>query len=38
VLRYRIDEDKHAVIVLDIVPRADASHPGRACAQRVTTP
>jgi mRNA interferase RelE/StbE len=29
-VRYRIDEDKHAVIVLDIVPRADAYHPGRA--------
>jgi mRNA-degrading endonuclease RelE of RelBE toxin-antitoxin system len=27
---YRIDEDKHAVIVLDIVPRADAYDPGRA--------
>jgi hypothetical protein len=37
-VRYRIDEDKHAVIVLDIVARADASHPGRARAQRVTTP
>jgi mRNA interferase RelE/StbE len=29
-VRYRIDEDKHAVIVLDIVPRADAYEPGRA--------
>jgi mRNA interferase RelE/StbE len=29
-VRYRIDEDKHAVIVLDIMPRADAYHPGRA--------
>jgi mRNA interferase RelE/StbE len=29
-VRYRIDEDKHAVIVLDIAPRADAYHPGRA--------
>ena len=29
-VRYRVDEDKHAVIVLDIVPRADAYHPGRA--------
>jgi mRNA interferase RelE/StbE len=29
-VRYRIDEDKHAVIVLDIVPRADAYDPGRA--------
>lgn len=29
-VRYRIDEDKHAVIVLDIVPRAGAYDPGRA--------
>ena len=29
-VRYRIDEDKHAVVVLDIVPRADAYQPGRA--------
>jgi len=29
-VRYRIDEDKHAVIVLDIPPRAEADHPGRA--------
>jgi mRNA interferase RelE/StbE len=29
-VRCRIDEDKHAVIVLDIVPRADAYDPGRA--------
>lgn len=29
-VRYRIDEDKHAVIVLDIAPRADAYNPGRA--------
>jgi mRNA interferase RelE/StbE len=29
-VRDRIDEDKHVVIVLDIVPRADAYQPGRA--------
>lgn len=29
-VRYRIDEDKHLVLVLDIVPRADAYQPGRA--------
>jgi mRNA interferase RelE/StbE len=29
-VRYRIDEDKHAVILLDIVPRAGAYDPGRA--------
>jgi mRNA interferase RelE/StbE len=29
-VRYRIDEGKHTVIVLDIVPRADAYDPGRA--------
>ena len=29
-VRYRVDEDKHAVIVLDIVPRADAYDPRRA--------
>jgi mRNA interferase RelE/StbE len=29
-VRYRIDEDKHMVIVLDVVPRADAYQPGRA--------
>jgi mRNA interferase RelE/StbE len=29
-VRYRIDEDKHAVIVVDIVPRADTYQPGRA--------
>jgi hypothetical protein len=28
-VRCRIDEDKHAVIVLDIAPRADAYDPGR---------
>lgn len=28
--RYRIDEEHHTVIVLDIVGRADAYHPGRA--------
>jgi mRNA interferase RelE/StbE len=27
---YRIDEDKRAVIVLDVVGRADAYYPGRA--------
>jgi hypothetical protein len=27
---YRIDEDKHVAIVLDIVPRAGAYRPGRA--------
>jgi mRNA interferase RelE/StbE len=27
---YRIDDDKHAVVVLDIVGRADAYYPGRA--------
>jgi mRNA interferase RelE/StbE len=29
-VRYRIDEDKHVVIVLDVVPRADAYQPERA--------
>ena len=29
-VRYRIDEDKHAVIVLDIALRAGAYDPGRA--------
>jgi mRNA interferase RelE/StbE len=29
-VRYRIDEDKHAVIVLDIAPRAGAYDPSRA--------
>jgi mRNA interferase RelE/StbE len=29
-VRYRIDEGKHTVIVLDVVPRADAYDPGRA--------
>lgn len=29
-VRYRIDETKHAVIVLDIRGRADAYHSGRA--------
>jgi mRNA interferase RelE/StbE len=29
-VRYRIDEGKHTVIVLDIVPRADAYDPDRA--------
>jgi mRNA interferase RelE/StbE len=29
-VRYRIDEDKHAVIVLDIAPRAGAYDPARA--------
>jgi mRNA interferase RelE/StbE len=29
-VRYRIDEDKHLIVVLDIVGRADAYHPGRA--------
>ncbi|MGH8904977.1 MAG: type II toxin-antitoxin system RelE family toxin [Egibacteraceae bacterium] len=28
-IRYRIDEDKHTVVVLDIVGRADAYHRGR---------
>ena len=28
--RYRSDEDTHVVLVLDIVPRADAYRPGRA--------
>ncbi|MGH8895702.1 MAG: type II toxin-antitoxin system RelE family toxin [Egibacteraceae bacterium] len=27
---YRIDEDKHTVVVLDVVGRADAYHRGRA--------
>jgi len=29
-LRYRVDDDKHRVIVIDIAYRADAYHPGRA--------
>jgi len=29
-VRYRIDEERHTVIVLDIIGRADAYHPGRA--------
>jgi mRNA interferase RelE/StbE len=29
-VRYRIDEDKHLVVVLDIVGRADAYRSGRA--------
>jgi len=29
-VRYRIDEDQHTVIVLDVVGRADAYRPGRA--------
>ncbi len=29
-VRYRIDEERHAVIVLDIIGRAAAYHPGRA--------
>lgn len=29
-VRYRIDEERHMVIVLDISGRADAYHPGRA--------
>lgn len=29
-VRYRIDEDKHAVVVLDIAGRADAYHRNRA--------
>ena len=29
-VRYRIDEERHTVIVLDIVGRADAYHPGRS--------
>jgi mRNA interferase RelE/StbE len=29
-VRYRIDESRHAVIVLDIIGRADAYYPGRA--------
>ena len=29
-VRYRIDEEHHTVIVLDIVGRADAYHSGRA--------
>ncbi len=29
-VRYRIDEGRHMVIVLDIIGRADAYHPGRA--------
>ncbi|WP_267593405.1 type II toxin-antitoxin system RelE family toxin [Carbonactinospora thermoautotrophica] len=29
-VRYRIDEDKHAVVVLDVRARADAYHPRRA--------
>lgn len=29
-IRYRIDEDKHTVVVLDVVGRADAYHRGRA--------
>ena len=29
-VRYRIGEERHAVIVLDIVGRADAYHPGRS--------
>jgi mRNA interferase RelE/StbE len=28
--RYRIDASRHAVIVLDIIGRADAYYPGRA--------
>ncbi|MGH3546306.1 MAG: type II toxin-antitoxin system RelE/ParE family toxin [Mycobacteriales bacterium] len=30
-IRYRIDEDKHAVIVLDVRGRADAYHSSWAC-------
>lgn len=29
-IRYRVDEDKHAVIVLDVAGRADAYHRNRA--------
>jgi mRNA interferase RelE/StbE len=29
-VRYRIDEPRHTVIVLDIIGRADAYYPGRA--------
>ncbi|MGH8884538.1 MAG: type II toxin-antitoxin system RelE family toxin [Egibacteraceae bacterium] len=29
-IRCRIDEDKHTVVVLDVVGRADAYHRGRA--------
>jgi len=29
-VRYRIDASRHAVIVLDIIGRADAGYPGRA--------
>jgi mRNA interferase RelE/StbE len=29
-VRYRIDEERHTVIVLDIVGRADAYNPGRS--------
>ena len=29
-VRYRIDDDKHLVTVIDIAYRADAHHPGRA--------
>lgn len=28
-VQYRIDEDKHTVVVLDVVGRADAYHRGR---------
>ena len=29
-VRYRVDDDKHLVTVIDIAYRADAYHPGRA--------
>jgi mRNA interferase RelE/StbE len=29
-VRYRIDDDKHQVVVIDIAARSDVYHPGRA--------
>jgi mRNA interferase RelE/StbE len=29
-VRYRIDDEKHAVVVIDIADRSDVYHPGRA--------
>ena len=35
-VRYRVDDDKHLVTVVDIAYRADVYHPGRSLSARAT--